>query len=43
MEGERKFKKWFFLETVWPISMEKIYVVETNEAIPQKKKNWKKF
>ena len=35
--GKEKFKKWFFLKTARPISMKKIYVVETNEPILQKK------
>ena len=36
--GKETFKKWFFLKTAWPILMKKIYVVETNEAIPQTNK-----
>ena len=38
MEGEQKFKKWFFLKTVWPISINKIYVLDTNEGFPKKNK-----
>ena len=41
--GKDKFRKWFFLKTAWPILMKKIYVVETNEAIPQKKEFLKKI
>ena len=35
--GKEKFKKWFFLKKLWPILMNKIYVVDINVAIPEKK------
>ena len=37
LRGKEKFKKIFFLKTAWPILLNKIYVVEINKAIPEKK------
>ena len=38
LRGKEKFEKWFFLKTAWQSLMNKIYDVNTNEAIKKKNK-----